>query len=366
MHLVMSFLVALFIGQAAAPAATGVITGRVTAEGTNAPVAGARVVVMTAGRRAGPMGPPPQATTDQDGRFAFDKLAPGEYGLNVQKTGFAPTNESMTRQRTFTVAAGQTLAVDLHLQRGGVITGRVLDERGEPMTDVRIMAMRRMPVPINAGPGPQFLTAPMQWPQQTNDLGEFRVAGLAPGEYVIAAVPYGFSGFGGPGVTPRSSAGAAHTTTVTTFYPGTADQADAQVVTVAAGAEVGNIVFAVQTAAAFRVSGIVVDESGAPIENAMVMLAGDPHSGPMMGAVGSGRSDAAGRFAIDDVPAGTYRANASVMMSSGGGGIGAISSGGYFSFSSRMTGGIEQPAEVTVTDADVKGVRVVTRRPNPY
>src|SRR6266487_826294 len=192
-HLVMSFLVALFIGQAAAPAATGVITGRVTAEGTNAPVAGARIVVMTAGRRTGPMGPPPQATTDQDGRFAFDKLAPGEYGLNVQKTGFAPMNESMTRQRTFTVAAGQTLAVDLQLQRGGVITGRVLDERGEPMTDIRIMAMRRMPVPINAGAGSRFLPAQMQGPQQTNDLGEFRVAGLAPGEYVIAAVPYGFS-----------------------------------------------------------------------------------------------------------------------------------------------------------------------------
>src|SRR5438876_2244861 len=165
-QLVLSVFVALSLSQTAGPAATGGIAGRITADGTNAPVTGARVLLFPAGRPTGPMGAPPQATTDQDGRFAFDKLAPGEYGLNVQKTGFAPMNESMTRQRTFTVAAGQTLAVDLHLQRGGVITGRVLDERGEPMTDVRIMAMRRMPVPINAGPVPQFLPAPMQGPQQ--------------------------------------------------------------------------------------------------------------------------------------------------------------------------------------------------------
>ena len=228
------------------------------------------------------------------------------------------------------------------------------------------MAMRRMPAPPNAGGQPRLVPAPMHGPQQTNDLGEFRVAGLAPGEYVIAATRHGFPAFGGPGVPPRSSGSGAHTTLVTTFYPGTADQAGAQVVTVAAGAEVGNIVFTMQSAPAFRVSGIVVDEAGAPIENAMVMLMSDPRNAPMMGPVGSGRSDANGRFAIDEVPAGSYRANASVMMSirSGSGGIGAVSTG-YTSFSSGPIGGVAQSAEIIVADSDVSGVRVVTRRPNP-
>jgi protocatechuate 3,4-dioxygenase beta subunit len=364
-HLVVSFFLALFINQAAAPA-TGGITGRIVADGTNTPIAGARVLVFPAGRWTGPMGPPPQAITDQDGRFALSNLAPGEYSLDVQKTGFVPLSDPMARPRTFTVAAGQLLSLDLRLQRGGVISGRVLDGTGEPLTEASVMAMRRMPAPPSAGGGPRLVPAPMQGHQQTNDLGEFRVAGLAPGEYVIAAARHGFPGFGGPGVTPRSSAGAsaAHTTMVATFYPGTADQAGAQVVTVAAGAEVGNIVFTMQSAPAFRVSGIVVDEAGAPIENAMVMLMSDPRSAPMMGPIGSGRSDADGRFAIDEVPAGTYRANASVMMSTGSGGIGAVSSG-WASFSSSATGGIAQSAEIVVADADVRGVRVVTRRPTP-
>ena len=365
MHLVVSFFLALFINQAAA-SATGGITGRVVADGTNAPIAGARVLVFPAGRPTGPMGPPPQAITDQDGRFAFGKLAPGEYRLDVQKTGFAPLNEPMTQPRTFTVAAGQPLSVDLRLQRGGVISGRVLDARGEPMTDANVMAMRRRPAPPNGVRQPRLLLAPIRGPQQTNDLGEFRIAGLAPGEYVVAATRPRFSfGFGGPGVPPPSSASGAHTTLVPTFYPGTADQAGALVVTVAAGAEVGNVVFTMQSAPAFRVSGIVLDESRAPIDGAMVTLTQDPRTGPIMGALGSGRSDGSGRFAIDDVPAGTYRANASVMMSirSGSGGIGAVSS--WASSSSSVGGDIEQSPEIIVTDADVKGVRVVTRRPKP-
>jgi Carboxypeptidase regulatory-like domain len=119
-HLVVSVFLALFISQAAAPAATGGMSGRVIADGTNAPIAGARVIVFPAGPRAGhvPAGPPPHETTDQDGRFAFSKLTPGEYVLNLQKTGFAPLNDPMARPRTFTVAAGPGLSVDVRLQRG--------------------------------------------------------------------------------------------------------------------------------------------------------------------------------------------------------------------------------------------------------
>ena len=103
-------------------------------------------------------------------------------------------------------------------------------------------------------------------------------------------------------------------------------------IAVAAGAEVGNINFAVQSVPAFRVSGTVVDENGNPVAGAMVMLMGDPRNGGMfMGPSGSARTQDNGRFDMDDVPAGTYRANASTPVMGAGSGVSGVVSGGVSS-----------------------------------
>jgi hypothetical protein len=171
--------------------------------------------------------------------------------------------------------------------------------------------------------------------------------------------------------------GTARTTIATTYYPGTTDQAAAQPLSVAAGAEIGNIVFAIQSVPAFRVSGIVVDENGNPVAGAMVMLMGDPRNGGMfMGPSGNARTQDNGQFDMDDVPAGSYRANASILMMMTGSGVsggvtasvsGPVRGGLVVGGAQRgeLSGTMEQPAEVVVTDADVTGVRVVTRRPTP-
>jgi protocatechuate 3,4-dioxygenase beta subunit len=381
MQFVVGLLLALSMDQAAAPAATGRISGRVTAEGTNGPIAGARVMVFPMMRRGtpptGPMAIPPQGLTDQDGRFVFNGLAPGEYRVDVQKTGFASSMDPTTRPRTYTVAAGQVLDnISIVLQKGAVITGKVLDQKGEPVTDAQVMALRRITPPGASTAAPRLIPTPMQGSQQTNDIGEYRVTGLTPGEYFIAASPRAM-GFGGPGATSTTGNGGGALTATTTYYPGTADQVGAQAITVAAGAEVSNIVFTLQSVPSYRVSGIVVDENGAPIARAMVMLMNDPRSGMMfMGPGGNAQTGDDGRFSIGDVTPGTYRLNASVpMMMTSGGGIGASSvvTGGGSSFSSWSvsSGGVtttvnatpQQPQEVVVMDADVRGVRVVARRP---
>src|SRR5207248_1129520 len=132
------------------------------------------------------------------------------------------------------LAVGQSSAT---AEPAGRLVGRVTVEgTNAPIASARVILL---PGARPAGPfGP---------PQQTNDLGEFRLSGLPPGEYVIAAMPTGFtSAFGGPGVPlPAATARASRpqTTTTATYYPGTIDQAAAQPIAVAAGAEVGNIVF---------------------------------------------------------------------------------------------------------------------------
>jgi hypothetical protein len=360
-----------------APGVTsGQIAGRVTVEGANTPVSGARIVLFPTIRPNGPIGPPTQTLTDQDGRFVFDKVAPGSYGLNVQKTGFAPLADP-GRAPTVLVNGGQTTEIALRVQIGAAIAGKVLDASGEPVSDLRVMALHRV-VNGDGGNAPgaaagRLLAAP-GGPQQTNDLGEFRIASLAAGEYYIAAMPRGFS-FGGPAATPAANG----TTSVTTYYPGTRDQAVAQLVKVAAAETVNNIVFSMQSAPAFRVSGRVVDENGAPVAGAMVMPMGDPHGGNVfMGPMGNARTGDDGRFTFGEVPSGAYRVNASVPVMMNGstgavnsGVVGGIIGGSVTSWSSvgptgRGGAGSDQPADVTVDGANVTGIRVVVRRPAPH
>lgn len=360
MQILVGLFVAILSSQAAPAATTGRIAGRVTVEGANTPVPSARVMLFPVGRPSGPIGLPPQALTDQEGRFAFEGLAPGEYRVDVQKAGFAPLFSLGTRPSTIQVSAGQAVDdVRVQIQRGGVITGKVLDPSGEPFTDGRIMAMRRAPGP-EGGAAPRFIPAPIQGQQQTNDLGEFRVSGLGPGEYFVAAMR-GPSGPGGP--TPAAeSNGSARVTLATTFYPGTTDPAVAQPVTVEAGKEVSNLIFTMQSAPAFQVSGFVVDENGAPVARAMVMLIGDPRSGMFTGPAGNTQTQDNGVFVIGDIPAGSYRVTATVPMTFSTVGVNGGVGGTFTTFSSGVGGSI-QPAEIVVTDADVTDVRVVVRRP---
>jgi Carboxypeptidase regulatory-like domain len=362
MVVITAWLVALAIGQGSPTAeSVGRLAGRVTVEGTNTPIASARVILLPGARPAGPFGPPPQTTTDQDGRFAFNRIAPGDYRVEAQKSGFAPVSDA-NPSRTVHVAAGQAIDdLEVHLQKGAAISGRLVDASGEPVADARVMAMRRLD---QRGVGSPRLMPAGGPSQQTNDLGEFRVSGLPPGEYVIAAVPQGAFGapFGGPGTPPPARASQPRTTTTTTFYPGTTDQAAAQPIAVAAGAEVGNITFTMQSAPAFRVSGIVVDENGNPVAGAMVMLMGDPRSGMFLGPAGNGHSQDDGRFVIEGVTPGNYRVNASVPMRIEGG----ASAGAFMTWSTGggRGEGMPAPTEVVVSDANVTGVRVVVRRPS--
>src|SRR5438270_13174430 len=111
------FLVALSLSQVAAPSAAGRVSGRVTSDGSNAPVAGARILLLPAGRPTGPLGMPPQALTDQDGRFVLEQVAAGNYRVDVQKAGFAPLSDPARPPRTITVTARQSLdSVDFKLQ----------------------------------------------------------------------------------------------------------------------------------------------------------------------------------------------------------------------------------------------------------
>ena len=155
------FLALLFNQAPLAADATGRLTGRVTAAGTNAPVVGARVMLLPARRAARRNRPDARRTRptrdheDHHRRRSPTRMAATSSSgcgrartrSTVEKTGYAaPIGPS--NARTVEIAAGQSIDdVDLHLERGAVIAGRVLDPAGEPLPDARVTAMRRVSPP---------------------------------------------------------------------------------------------------------------------------------------------------------------------------------------------------------------------------
>ena len=67
------------------------------------------------------------------------------------------------------------------MPRGSVISGRVLDEFGEPVADAMVNAMR------SAWTAGRRKLQPTGRSAQTNDLGQYRIYGLPPGDYYVSA-----------------------------------------------------------------------------------------------------------------------------------------------------------------------------------
>jgi len=354
---------ALRAPTAAAPLGTpqaSRISGRVVEDGTNAPLSGVSVTAIAMERGpvvSPPTGPPPQTITAEDGRYRFDGLAPGRYRIDAQKAGFASPLADPAAFRTFEVAAGQTLdGVNFSLPKSAVIAGQILDpSSGEPLANAMVMAMRRLGAvsPVLYSPqGPPRLM-PAGQSAQTNDLGEFRIFGLPPGEYFVASSPR---------LTGAKTSAPSGTAPVMTFYPGTTDALAAQPVIVAAGQVATGIVFRILSAQTYKVSGTVVDAQGAPVAGATVMLRNDPRSSgfsPVPAA--AGRSDARGHFVIGGVTPGSYMAMASVPVTTRNQGG---STPGVDAFATRILRPVLDPnSSFTVTDANVDGVQVVVHLP---
>jgi len=103
-------------------AATGVLDGRVT-DPSGAPLAGARVVATRAATAS-----TREATTDSAGRFALPSLAPGQYRLSIEASGFAARH-----LEAVSVEVGRRVPVEAVLQVGGRAESVTVEERAVPV-----------------------------------------------------------------------------------------------------------------------------------------------------------------------------------------------------------------------------------------
>lgn len=155
-----------------------VLSGRVL-DAERRPVGGARIVLVeiresgvgtnaSVGRWSTEV-----AQTDAEGRFVLNEIDPGlglgPWHLEVRAPGFRTAETS----RLQISEDGEASPLEIILDRGAVLEGRVLDGDGQPVPRAMIDVV---------APDSYRLSGPFHW---TDDLGRYRIDGLEPGEYRV-------------------------------------------------------------------------------------------------------------------------------------------------------------------------------------
>ena len=335
-------LVAALLSPAQTPAGTGVIAGRVVEADSTRPVPEA--IVTLSGSATGER----RVMVDEQGRFAFVNLPVGEYRLIAEQFGYLRGGYGRARPDAgslpIPLSDGQrVLDASISMWRFATITGRVLDEAGEPITRVSVRALRR-----SASAGRVDLQPSGQLSASTDDRGVYRLTRLPPGDYAVMvsarlstfpveilrdALTSGVNlGVGevarlgdsrylqvgdqviatmsaGAGVAPPApDASGRFRVFQTTYYPAATLVANAEVMRVEAGEERSAIDIRMMSVPAVSVSGRIVGPDG-PVSVKpfrLVRAGGSAADETYDNETATGITSADGTFKLLGVPSGRY------------------------------------------------------------
>jgi hypothetical protein len=266
------------------PKGTSAFRGRVLDADSNQPLRKATVIAFSDTVRL------TWATlTDADGRYELKDLPAGQYAVSATKVNYTWVARESDRTpgigAPVTVVDGQAIdGLDLKLQRAGVITGRILDEFNEPVAGVQVAVVR-----LQSVQGQRRLVFGRS--TTTNDIGEFRLFGLPPGEWYLEA------SLNSVEWRDRSE----RSVYVETYYPGTGNLAEARKLTIGPGQVLSTLAMTLRPVRAARISGIAYDSQGLPLPQANVIAIS-----ALTFAGAQTQAGVDGSFVLGAVPPGEY------------------------------------------------------------
>ena len=168
------------------PLPTGSIKGRVVAD-DGRPVVNATLMAQAV---TGPVAVRP-AQVDSEGKFSFDDLPPAGYIIIAAAPGYideAMSTGDPSEWPRHLIGA----QLKIRMIKGGAITGRVTNAKGDPIVGVPVRA-----VALN---NPSWSVTDLMGAggAESDDRGIYRIYGLRPGEYIVNAGGAAQFGFGTP------------------------------------------------------------------------------------------------------------------------------------------------------------------------
>jgi hypothetical protein len=266
---------------------TGVREGRGAIRGYvldlhRTPIEGANVVANRKGRTV-------VTQADASGRFSFEGLDTDSYNIVAAKPGYVPWPQPAPGVSGLPVSLGageEREGIEVMLARAGVISGRVTDEYGDALQNavVRILApgpSANVNLGTTAEPGASAIS---------DDRGAFRIAGVAPGTYIlsVAASNPGDTGEAYPPV----------------YYPGTRARTSAVPITVEPESNLTVPELTLRPVPVARISGTALASDGSPAVGTIRLLASDGSTDAF--AARSAAPGPKGEFTFTAVPAGSY------------------------------------------------------------
>ena len=173
-----------------------------------------------------------EATTDASGDFRIFSMKPGSYEVRFEKDGYRPGNK-IPAQPYIVGETPSPVRIRLEMTRLVSLSGRVVDADGNPMSQGEVKVINRGAVPVAAD-------------------GTFTMKDLEPGSYTFAAIPKATR-------VPEGSR-----VPVVTYSP--------EPLVIRGDVDVTGYEIRLQTAEVFRVSGVVLDETGNPKPKVPVQL----------------------------------------------------------------------------------------------